>query len=90
MQQRDAKADLAKLEGLVGEIDRLRNDVTDILAAGGQSAEILLSQLATLGQTARDYLPHARELATGAEERQQATVDYVRQRYSAPQRRGER
>jgi len=88
MQNRDMQADLAKLEGLVGELDRLRNDVTDILAAGDGRAEVLLSQLGTVGKTAREYLPYVRDLAAGSAERQQAVSNYIRTQYQGPPKRG--
>ena len=83
MQQRDAKADLANLERISREITRLQGEATDILAAGDDRAAVALSQFGTLNQTLIDYIPHARDVAMGADERRQEVTDYVRKRYSA-------
>lgn len=84
--QRDAKADLAKLEAFIGDLGKIHTEVTDLLIAGGDRAEVLLSQLDTVTKTARDYLPVARDLAAGAEERQQAAGAYLTRTYAGPKR----
>ena len=86
MQTRDMQADLAKLRQISADLERLRNEATDLLGHRDPRAEVVLSQLGTVSQTVREYLPFAQELAGGVAERQEAVDTYLKQRYAVPKR----
>lgn len=83
---RDLKADLAKLETLRGELRRIQDEAIEILTGGDPRAAMVLGQLDDTRKELDGYLPYARDLAIGTEERREMVHDWMHSRYGVPKR----
>lgn len=88
MGRRDLHADAARLGELHAEMQRIHDEMTEIMGGGDPRADVVLSELGTTLHLTRDYLPFAREAADGAAGRREAVAGYLAGRYQGPPRQG--